>query len=450
MFLQIPEKLNALAFSCDFPLYVVGGFVRDFLAGLNCGKPDIDICAPVTAEKFCAAAGRCGARITSVYRNTGTVKLKFGEEEYEFSCFRSDEYVRGTHTPVNIFFTDNISLDARRRDFKCNAVYYDIKERKLVDPLGGLSDIENKVISTVAEADKVFGEDGLRLMRLARQAARLGFRPDEECLNGARHNAKLICDVSAERIFAELNAILHADLKYGIEGAQYFGLKILDETGVLDYILPELALGRGMAQNPAFHKYDVLEHSLRSVKYAHKDIRLAALLHDAGKPVCMHANGNYHEHERESARVAGDICARLKVPKKTCAEVVKLSALHMYDMRCDARENKIRKFIVKNYGVFERLLLLKQADFSACRDDLSIAPCVEKWRNIYKKMREEGAPFTLKDLNVRGDELLAEGVPENSVGKVLEELLYECAIQPELNRRPRLLKRALTVQVNIE
>lgn len=441
MKITVPEKLYFLAESCPFPLYIVGGYVRDALISLEGKQQDIDISAPVSADEFLSVAKKCGAEIDAVYRNTGTVKLGFNDEKYEFTCFRSDEYVRGVHTPVKTFFTDDILLDARRRDFKCNAVYYDIAKGTLCDPLGGAEDIKNRRISTVAEADKVFGEDGLRLMRLARQAAQLNFTPTEDCLAGAKKNAKLISDISVERVYAELDAILHADLKYGFDGAQYRGLKILDETRVLDGILPELTLGRGMVQNPLYHNYDVLEHSLRSALYADKAVRLAALLHDIGKPRAFIDNGKYHGHEVVGAEIAENVCVRLKVPKKLTAEVVRLTRLHMYDLKGDTRENKIRKIIVENTDIFDKLLMIKQADFSACKDNISEAPCVMKWRGIYEKMLKEGAPTSLKQLAVRGDELIAAGVPANQVGKALEQLLYDCAVNPALNDKKTLLAR---------
>lgn len=441
--MTLPENLIKLSLNCPFPLYVVGGYVRDSLAKLSSGKTDIDVCSPVAADLFIDRATQCGAEITAVYRNTGTVKLKFGNEAYEFACFRSDEYVRGVHTPVNTFFTDDILLDARRRDFKCNAVYYEIKSGKIVDPLGGVEDIENGRISTVADSDKVFGEDGLRLMRLARQAAQTGFVPTSECLDGAARNAALIKDVTEERIYCELDAILHADERYGIASAQYRGLKLLEETGVLAYILPELTLGKGMEQRKEFHRYDVLEHSLRTVKYAQPDIRLAALLHDVGKPYCMLNTGNFHGHEVESMRISREICLRFKVSKRLTEEVARLAGLHMYDVRCDARESKIRKLIVGNADIFDKLLKIKQADYSACRDDEGEAPCVTKWRGVYEKMLSEGAPVTLKQLNVRGNELIAAGMAPSSVGRVLNKLLEDCALDAKLNVKNTLIKRAV-------
>ncbi|MDE6868171.1 MAG: HD domain-containing protein [Clostridia bacterium] len=445
MKMPLPENLINLANNCDFPLYVVGGFVRDFLACLETDESDIDLCAPVGAEEFCKKAEEQGGEVKTVYKNTGTVKLAFGEEEYEFACFRSDEYIRGVHNPSGTFFTDDISLDARRRDFKCNAIYYDIKEEVFKDPLGGLADIKNRRLSTVDNPEKVFGEDGLRLMRLARFTAQTGFEPTPACIDGAKANAELIRDISKERIFAELDGILHADKRYGNSEGQYFGLKILDETGVLDILLPELTKGRRMSQSEQYHYYDVLEHSLRTVRYADNRIRLAALLHDVGKPYRFRQDGNFHGHEADSAKIAGEILQRFKAPKKVIREVSRLCSLHMYDTRCDARESKIRKFIVRNQDIYERLILLKQADYSACRDDLNEAPCVTKWQEIYAKMKEEHVPFNLRQLNVKGDELIAAGIKRQDVGTVLANLMEDCALDGSLNKKKKLLKRAVKV-----
>ncbi|MDE6585847.1 MAG: HD domain-containing protein [Clostridia bacterium] len=442
---SLSQNLITLAESCPYPLYVVGGRVRDFIAGLKPEVYDNDICAPADAEDFLTRAKTCGFTGGAVYKNTGTVKLSLNGEGYEFTSFRSDEYVRGVHKPVNTFFTDDITLDAKRRDFKCNAVYYDIRADKIVDPLGGVKDIKNKIITTVDRAEKVFGEDGLRLMRLARISAQTGFTPSDECMEGAKRNCALISDIAPERICAELTAILHADEKYGVNNAQYKGLCILRDTGVLKIILPELAAGEGMGQPEAYHSYDVLEHSLRCVAYADRTIRLAALLHDVGKPLCKLRDGNYHMHDKEGAAIALDICRRLHVSKKLAEKTAKLIALHMYDLAGNARENKVRAFIVRNYDLFDELLLLKQADFSACKDNLCVAPSVEKFTAIYEKMKSEGLPFRVKELNVRGDELIAAGLPKERTADILKELLKACAIKQVKNEKHALLSYALKV-----
>lgn len=443
----LSENLINLAKACPFPLYVVGGRVRDFLSGLNCANPDNDICAPVLAEEFSSIAEKAGFKIEAVYKNTGTVKLSCSGENYEFTSFRSDEYVRGEHRPVNTFFTGDITLDAKRRDFKCNAVYYDILRGDFVDPLGGIADISAKRMTTVDNADKVFGEDGLRLMRLARIAAETGFVPDSECMKGAQNNALLISDIAVERIYSELNYILHADLKYNIPGAQYRGLKILKDIGVLEIILPELYKGNKMYQRADVHKYDVLEHSFKTVEYADKSIRLAALLHDVGKPYCMERDGNFYAHAEEGAEIARRICSRFRVSKKLSEQVEKLTALHMYDLRGDARENKVRKFIVKNYDCIEELLLLKQADYSACADDMSEAPVVGKFKKIMAKMKEENIPFTIKELDVRGDELIKSGCPKELTGQILENLLIACVQGVVPNEKGKLLNYAQKVAI---
>ena len=437
---NIPQKLLDAAGKADFPLYAVGGAVRDALAGLPASQ-DIDLCAPVPAETFSALARRCGLCVNGVYKNTGTVNLTDGERKMEFTSFRTDVYRRGEHAPESIRFTADMRTDALRRDFRCNAVYCDLKTGEVCDPLGGAEDIREKRISTTRPPDEVFSEDGLRLMRLARQAAQLGFAPTLECILGAKFNAALIARISAERIFAELQLILHADAKYGIRYAHYEGLKLLEGTDVLNYILPELAAGKGMPQRADFHAHDVLEHSLRACKYADERVRLSALLHDVGKPAAYLQTGKYHSHDVLGEGIAREILERLKAPKKTTETVCALTRLHMYDLDGKAKEGKVRAFIVKNYAWYPLLVLLKQADYSGCRDDLNECPTLAKWENILQKMQEEGVPFSLRQLAVRGD-ALAGIVPRERTGEILEKLLLWCARDGHRNEREALLGEA--------
>ena len=439
----LPDPLKKLARALPFPLYLVGGSVRDFLRGALQEKPDYDICSYGDESALVETALSMGFTVKSVFRATGTVKLADAEKnEYEFTRFRSDKYVRGMHGPSEVCFTDDISLDAVRRDFCANAVYYDVKQALFVDPLGGMVDIERKILRTVAPAKKVFGEDGLRLLRLARIAAQTGFSPDEECLAGARENAALLCDVVPERIYAELNALLHADEKAGDPAAPYRGLCILRDTKVLHRILPELTAGEGMAQRSDFHAYDVLEHSLRCVLYAPPSVRWAALLHDIGKPFCFLRDGNFYLHDKEGMRIARAVLTRLKAPTRLKEETAALVALHMRDNTLAMREIKVRRELCAAHALLDRLFALLQADYSACKDDLSPAPVVEKWKRILARMKEEGAPLTLKELNVNGSDLLALGAPPEKTGKLLETLFAECIPDGKQNERARLLRRA--------
>ncbi len=439
----LPESLQKLAQETGKPLYLVGGSVRDFLLGILGETPDFDLASPCTEDELIAAAEKCGFSVRAVYRNTGTVKLEDdGGRGYEFTRFRSDRYVRGEHRPSETVFTEDIALDARRRDFCANAVYYDVKQGEFVDPLGGIGDIERKILRTVAPAEKVFGEDGLRLLRLARIAAQIGFSPDKECLSGAKGNCGLIADIVPERIFTEMDLLLHADGKHGEKDGPYRGLKILESTGVLKEILPELARGEGILQRPDFHDHDVLEHSLRCVRYSDPRIRFAALLHDVGKPFCYFRDGNFHEHPEEGARIAKEILTRWKAPKKLIETTAQLVRLHMRDYNLQMKESKVRRELADDLPLLEELLLLKQADFSACKDDLSEAPCVTKWQAVRQKMEKEGAPLCLGELRIDGDDLLRAGVEPQRIGEVLRELFDGCVQDGSLNKREKLLKRA--------
>ncbi len=437
----LPQNLIALAEALPAPLYLVGGATRDFLARLSPKSYDYDLASPLPVEEVIKAAKNTGFHVVGVYKNTGTVKLKDQTGgEYEFTRFRHDKYIRGVHTPCEIQFTDDIEIDARRRDFTCNAVYYDVKNARFVDPLQGIPDVKNKCIRTVDKAEKVFGEDGLRLMRLARLTGQLGFLPTKECLAGAKAHAELILDITKERVFTELRLLLCADDKYGNPSGHYEGLQILERIGVLDLLLPELTAGRGQAQRKDFHKYDVLEHSLRVVKYAPKDIRLAALLHDVGKPFCLQRDGNTFSHPQEGERIANDILKRLGAPNKEREQTAALVALHMYDYNCQTSEEKVRKFFVDHYSLLPQILALKQADYSGCMDDLSVAPTVKKWQGILQKMQAEEAPLTLKQLAVNGNDFLTAGVEAKKVGIALQRALRYAACQPQENTKERLLK----------
>lgn len=432
----LPENFIRLASVSPFPLLVVGGSVRDFLCGTLKPNADWDIAGAGEDEALVACAREVGFTVDAVYKNTGTVRLSDPSGvKYEFTRFRSDKYVRGLHAPAEIEFTTDIKKDALRRDFTANAVYYDAVKEKLIDPLGGIPDIEKRIFRTVAPAEKVFGEDGLRLMRLARLAAETGFSPDEECLAGAKKHASLIRDIVPERIFTELTRLLNAD------GA-YRGLCILKDTGVLKEIMPELSLGDGLNQRADFHKYDVLEHSFRCVRYSKKDIRFAALLHDVGKPFCYYRDGNFYDHPEEGARIAGEILSRLKAPVKLVAETKKLVSLHMRDFNLLMRENKVRRTIAENYALLPHLLDLFQADFSACKDDLSPAPAAVKWQRISEKMKSEGAPRSLKELKINGNDLIEIGVKPEKIGHALNELLLFALEDGSRNERELLLKRA--------
>ena len=438
------QNLGFFAKSLPCPLYIVGGYVRNYLID-NAPSSDVDLCAPMPAETLIEYLEKSGGKVVAHYKRTGTVVFRFDKIKYEYTSFRYEKYkTGGSHEPESVQFTDDITLDALRRDFKCNAIYYDLKNDVIVDPLGGVLDVKNKVLDTVKEPEKVFCSDGLRLLRLARFAGELGFTPTERVIESAKKYADNLKDISVERIWAELIKILTADTKYPFSSkdGHYKALKVLDQTRCLDVILPQLTLGRGMAQRSDYHNYDVLEHSLRCVLYSPKNIRIYALLHDVGKPKNMVETGKYYAHDKSGARLVKEILSHLKADKKTVDKAVRLTRLHMADMDGLTGENKVKRLIIDNYDILDDLLALKQADYSACKDDLGECLTVKRWKNILLKMQQNGTPFTLKELKIDPKTLMEMGYKGKQIGEKLNELLLLCQLEPTFNQAEFLLKKA--------
>ena len=422
---KVSQSLKELAAIFGGELYIVGGYVRNSL--LNFPTSDVDLAAKLSPEEVRERLSGTKFLVKTTSEKLFTLKIICGIESYEYTTFRTDSYSIG-HTPASAAPTLDIKIDALRRDFKMNAVYYDITKEKIADPLSGVEDIKNKIISTTREGEEVFSEDGLRLMRLARMSAELNFDVEEETLTAAKKYAAKIKEISKERIRDELDKILVADTAYKIADAHYRGLKLLTEIGIMNYILPELTLGLGMQQRKDFHKYDVFEHTLMTVKYSSKEIRLAALLHDIGKPKCYLQSGRYVGHDKEGYTLTEEVLTRLKYPVKVINETKRLVLNHMFDLKMEAKENTIRLFIQKNYDIFDKLCDLKQADYLGSGIMDGISPSVINFKKIYRDMIEEGVPFTIGDLKVTGNDLIQAGIPPQKRGEVLNNLLKDSAM----------------------
>ncbi len=425
MTIKLEKRLVSLAKKLNKPLYAVGGVVRNFLIDKSIAR-DIDLSASVAVEELLPILKEVGFTVVAEYKRTGTVVFKSSKQKYEYTAFRKEVYAKGgAHTPVEVYPTDDILEDARRRDFKCNAVYYDIAKGEIVDVLGGVEDIKNKILDTVIEPERVFENDGLRLLRLARFAGELNFKPTDRVLFAMEMYADNISAISPERVFSELKKILVSDKAYPFSDVKghYTGLKILDKTMVLDRIFPELTMGRSMAQRADFHKYDVLEHSLRCVLYSPPRVRLASLFHDIGKPYCFKRDGKYYYHDIEGVKIAGEVLKRLKADNRTISQVKYLIKEHMVDLDCSMEENEVRLFLVDNYDKLDELAEVKQADFRASLERDEPAPTIVKWQKILHNMLSDGVPFTVRGLAISAKELLEMGVDERKIGQTQKKLL---------------------------
>ena len=423
-------KRLAKLFPPERPLYAVGGCVRDEILGREVFDIDLtSACLQEEAEKYAKAAGM---RVLLGSKRLGTVMIK-GEKSYEYTPFRVDSYPAGSgvHKPASVRFTEDIEEDARRRDFTVNALYYDILRGDTLDLLGGKADLDARLLRTVDDPRRVLGEDGLRIMRLYRFVAVLGFSAEEKTAAAAREMSGLLGDIAPERIRVELDKLLA-----GEHAAE--GLRGLIGCGAMRVIMPEFCENIGVKQDPAFHMYDVDEHILRTVEYAPPRLRLAALLHDIGKGRCVREEGNMYRHAQVSAQMAEEIMTRLRYSKEQTRRTVRLVAAHMTDMRGDMRESKLRRFVAKNADIIDDLTELIIADARAACGNADREKCLRIAR-LRDKMHKEGVPFGVGELAINGNDVMAFGYKGEEIGKVLNELFDLCLRGEKKNERKILL-----------
>lgn len=430
---SMPEELRRLArlFPTDRPLYIVGGYVRQALLGQDPPQSDVDLASACTPQEVQELLQDSEFAVTPASPRLGTLILK-GARSYEYTAFRTDSYrgCGGRHTPKQVTFTRSLEQDALRRDFRCNAIYYDINADRIVDPLDGRKDIERSRLTCVDDPARVLSEDGLRLLRLIRFVSVLGFEPDADTLAQAKQQAWRLWDISPERIAGELNGILAGEHVLA-------ALHLMRDCGILEQILPELAQGDGMAQNPVYHCYDVLEHTLHAVAYAPRSIRLAALLHDVGKPACMERDGNYYRHDVVGAQMTRQILTRLKYPNKVIDRTARLVGAHMMAIRSDIRENKLRLFVARNADILDDLAQLMHADARATGKGTHSA-FAERMLDTYAQMRREEVPMRVQDMAIGGQDLLAMGASGKQIGMILQELWLQCLQSGSDHSRKRL------------
>lgn len=455
---QLPPELVFLAelmAERDFCLYAVGGLVRNSLLGLP--VYDIDICSAMTPDKVIDLLRRRGYTVVPKGVDFGMVEVHIGACRFEHTTFRSDSYgAGGAHRPSAVRFSETPEEDAFRRDFTVNALYYDILGGKLIDPTGGLADLENKLIRTTsADPALVLRDDGLRLMRLVRFAAELGFEVEPACLETAKKLVGNLADISGERIRDELNKILLCDVKYGERSAEkvYAGLELLDSIGALDVILPELCLGRGMQQKANFHRYDVLRHCLHTAAEAKPTLpaRLSGLLHDVGKPPVKQRTGRMHGHDIEGAEIAREILHRLHYDNKTIDSVVFTVRHHMYDLNNTAKDCTLRRTFVR-WG-YERSLDIadiRTADVHGSGVISGRVASAERWRRTLETMKAESVPFSEKELNCTGLDIIRwlDIPPGPQIADIKRRLVAHCSVHPGDNTPEKLKKIAFDIFVN--
>jgi tRNA nucleotidyltransferase (CCA-adding enzyme) len=416
--------------------YLVGGAVRDYLLGRRVS--DFDVATDARPEEVV----RAYRRVIPTGIKHGTVTVLFKGLEIEVTTFRTESgYADGRH-PDSIEYASTIGEDLSRRDFTINAMAFDLATKALLDPSGGRDDLSRRLVRAVGKASERFGEDGLRPLRAIRFAAQLGFEIEAVTLAAIAPSIERFRLVSQERVREELQKIL-------LSSAPSRGLRLLESTGLLEAVSPELAACRGVQQR-GMHVFDVLDHLYASVDAAESELvlRLAALLHDVGKPAAKEErpgeDPTFYRHEEYSARAAEAILKRLRFPNEVVDEVAHLVRCHMFAYDETWSDAAVRRFLARvGPGSLDRLFALRLADGAGIVGRPVDPRGLEPLRDRVAAVLAAKEAFGIADLAIRGGDLVSIGVePGPAMGAMLKELLEAVMDDPELNERARLLEIA--------
>lgn len=424
--------LNTLQ-NAGYEAYAVGGCVRDSILGRVPDDWDITTSAkPLEVKELFPKSFDTGIQ-------HGTITVLINHVGYEVTTYRIDgEYEDGRH-PKQVQFTPNLVEDLKRRDFTINAMAYN-DEEGLVDCFEGLKDIENKVIRCVGDPYERFNEDALRIMRAVRFAAQLGYDIDVTTKQAVRDLAPNLSKISVERINVELTKLLvskHPEM-----------MRDLYELGITAIVLPEFDFTMETGQNNPHHCYNVGEHTIHALMNVREDkvLRLAALLHDFGKPQCKttgeSGRDHFYGHPAVSEELAKAILRRLRYDNDTIAKVSRLVLYHDYRMG-DGRKGTRRAMSKVGEDLFDMLLELQHADILA-QSDYGREGKIENLSRVRKDVeaiRAQSECVSLKTLAVTGNDLIHAGMkPGKEIGETLTRLLEVVLENPERNTKEELLE----------
>ena len=452
-----------------YKAYLVGGAVRDMI--MKVPAHDWDVATNATPQdviklfKFVVPTGI----------EHGTVTVHYKGNEIEVTTFRTEAgYSDGRH-PDSVNYAASIEEDLARRDFTMNAIAASLEDGTIVDPYGGQEDIKKKLIRTVGVAHERFMEDGLRPVRALRFASKLGFSIENNTYSEIfkKEIQSKVASISIERFRDEFEKIL-ASPKPSL------GLKLLEETGLLDIFIPEFKVCRGCVQSDyrAFHKFDVLDHLFYACDGApckKLNVRLAALFHDIGKPAAKKLQHEtvldgekndgstkeietitFYNHESFSEKITQKLMTRLKFSNEMISNVCHLVKEHMFHYESNWSEAAVRRFIIRvKPECMEDLYDLRIADMYGMynekvdiRYSSSVALLLELKSRVEKELSKKTA-LSLKTLAVNGRDLMQLGIPSGKeLGRILNELL-ECVIEdPAMNDKEKLIETAKKIFYN--
>jgi len=431
--------------------YVIGGFVRDLLLELESGHPpapadirDIDVVVTGSGIEVARKVQQSipGEAPLTVFRNFGTAMLKWGETEVEFVGARKESYRNDSRKPV----VENGTLedDQRRRDFTINALAISLNRDsygEVLDPFGGIGHLEAQLIKTPLDPDATFSDDPLRMLRGIRFAARLGFRIDEETLHAMGRMRERIGIVSQERITEEINKIL-------MTASPSSGFLLLDETGLLEIILPDLYRMKGVEEvEGQFHKDNFL-HTLEVLdNIAQKTdnlwLRWAALLHDVAKPrTKKYEEGTgwtFHGHEFIGAKMIPGMFRRLKLPMNDKMKYVqKLVQLHLRPIVLSQEtvtDSAVRRLLFDAGDDLEDLMTLCEADITS-KNERTVRRHLRNFQIVRDKIDEIEQKDHIRNFQppISGDDIQrAFGIPPSRTVGIIKNCIKDAILDGEIS-----------------
>ena len=418
--LELMNRLEDAGFEC----YCVGGCVRDWLMGIE--PHDYDCCTSATPEEMQSIFA--GRQLVLAGLKHGTVAVVTAEGIVEITTFRTEGGYTDSRHPDWVRFVRNLREDLARRDFTVNAMAYSPRHG-LSDPFGGQEDLKKGILRAVGDPDLRFREDALRILRGLRFAARFGFQIEENTRRAMDRQIAGLDSLARERVMTELEGFLRAAKAADLQNA----------ANILCRCLPELAPTVGFDQHSRHHIHDVFGHTAAVVEAAPPatELRLAALLHDIGKPAVFTLDetgeGHFFGHASRSAEIADGILHRLKASNALREEVVWLVKHHMDQYPA---EEKTARRLLSRHGLerMERLLDLQTADMG----DRSVE--LEALRQMLRALAEKEGSLTLKTLAVKGADLMALGSPPGpALGKTLNHILEKVLAGELPNDRESIL-----------
>lgn len=412
--------------------YVVGGCVRDSL--LHRDLKDWDITTSAHPEE-----------IVNLFDHTiptgikhGTVTVVLNKNNYEVTTYRIEGGYSDNRHPDKVIFTPSLKEDLSRRDFTVNSLAYNNIEG-LIDIFNGMDDLNRKTIKCVGDPDKRFNEDALRMLRAIRFSCQLQFNIEKATYKAISRNSSLIKNISAERIRDELIKMITSEMPSR-------GIRMLHETGLIDYIIPELKESVGFDQKNPHHDKNVFDHIMSVLDNSPDDliVRLSALLHDIGKPrtftIDKKGIGHFYGHNTVGASMAEEILRRLRFDNTTIKKVSIIINEHM--SAYNVMKNKTLKKFIGRVGVenIEELFELQIADSKGHRKDADYTPILKR-REEVRKILAQGEPISVNQLKINGDDLMKLGFrPGKEIGVLLKELLDLVLEKPELNTKEDLMQ----------